>query len=190
MGVVVPVPWSLKISLLNTLKRLEIQTATADDASLIATISRETFYDSFADQNTAEDMQLFLNTQFASEKLMAEVLDPLHIYFIAFLDDQPVGYCKIKPGAHSQMDGSAEAIEICRFYARKNSIGKGIGKAMMQHALSYAASLGKKKVWLGVWEKNHRAIAFYQSFGFSKLGEHDFLLGTDLQRDWLMQKDV
>jgi len=172
------------------LKRLHIQTATADDASLIATISRETFYDSFADQNTVADMQLFLNTQFTSEKLMAEVLDTLNIFFITYLDDQPVGYCKMRPGAHVQMQTDKQAIEISRFYARKNSIGKGIGKAMMQHAITYASDQHYTKIWLGVWEKNERAIAFYQSFGFSKFGEHDFLLGTDLQRDWLIQKNV
>jgi diamine N-acetyltransferase len=172
------------------LKRLQIQTVTADDASLIASISRETFYDSFAEQNTVADMQLFLDTQFTTEKLIAEVLDPANIFFIAYVDDQPAGYCKMRPGAHIQMHTTEKVIEISRFYARKNSIGKGIGKAMMQHALKYAQQQLYKKIWLGVWEKNERAIAFYQSFRFSKFGEHDFLLGTDLQRDWLMMKDL
>lgn len=169
---------------------LYIQTATADDASLIATISRETFYDSFAEKNTVANMQLFLDTQFTEEKLMAEVLDPLNVFFIAFVDDVPLGYCKMSPGTHTQNPTTDPSIEICRFYARKNSIGKGIGKALMLHALSYAKDHDYKKVWLGVWEKNERAIAFYQFFGFSKFGEHDFLLGTDLQRDWLMEKLV
>ena len=172
------------------MKRLQIQTVTADDASLIASISRETFYDSFAEQNTVADMQLFLDTQFTTEKLIAEVIDPSNIFFIAYVDDQPAGYCKMRPGSHEQLHPSTDAIEICRFYARKNVIGKGVGKAMMQHALSYAKSENKKRVWLGVWEKNQRAIDFYRSFGFSKFGEHDFLLGTDLQRDWLMMKDL
>ena len=167
-----------------------IQTATADDASLIAIISRETFYDSFANQNTVADMQLFLDTQFTEEQLMAEVLDPLNIYFIAFVDNHPAGYFKMRPGAHIQIKTTDPSIEICRFYARKNNIGKGVGKALMQHALTYASNQDYKKVWLGVWEKNARAIAFYQAFGFSKFGEHDFLLGTDLQRDWLMEKVV
>lgn len=167
-----------------------IQTATADDASLIASISRETFYDSFAEQNTVADMQLFLDTQFTEEQLMAEVLDLRNIHFIAFVEDEPVGYCKMRPGAHHQIQTTDPAIEICRFYARKKSIGKGVGKALMLHALRYAKNVDYKKVWLGVWEKNERAIGFYQSFGFSKFGEHDFLLGTDLQRDWLMAKDL
>ncbi len=172
------------------MKRLQIQTATADDASLIASISRETFYDSFAEQNTVADMQLFLDTQFTTEKLIAEVLDTSNIFFMAYVDDQPAGYCKMRQGSHKQLHPSTDAIEICRFYARKNVIGKGVGKAMMQYALSYAKSKNKKRVWLGVWEKNQRAIDFYRSFGFSKFGEHDFLLGTDLQRDWLMMKDL
>lgn len=169
---------------------LHIQTATADDATLIAAISRETFYDSFAAQNKAADMQLFLDTQFTTEKLIAEVYDPLNTFFIVYVDQQPAGYCKMRPGVHAQMDKVIDSMEICRFYARKNWIGKGIGSNMMQHALTYATNLNKKKVWLGVWEKNQRAIDFYTAFGFSKFGEHDFLLGTDLQRDWLMEKEI
>lgn len=151
------------------MKRLEIQTATADDASLIASISRETFYDSFADQNTVADMQLFLDTQFTTEKLIAELLDRSNIFFIAFVDDQPAGYCKMRPGAHVQMQTVEQVIEISRFYARKNSIGKGIGKAMMQHAITYASDQHYTTIWLGVWEKNERAIAFYQYFWLFKI---------------------
>lgn len=188
MAVVGPVPWLLKIFLLNTLNNLYIQTATTDDAKLIADISRETFYDSFAEQNTVADMQLFLDTQFNAAQLMEEVHEPNNIFFLAFYEHQPAGYCKMRSGGHQQMNTSAGAIEICRFYARKHMIGKGVGKALMLHALHYAKSIGKKKVWLGVWEKNRRAIDFYKAFGFNKFGEHNFLLGTDLQKDWLMEK--
>ena len=85
MAVVGPVPWLLKIFLLNTLNNLYIQTATTDDAKLIADISRETFYDSFAEQNTVADMQLFLDTQFTAAQLMEEVHEPNNIFFLAFL---------------------------------------------------------------------------------------------------------
>lgn len=167
-----------------------IRKATVQDAALIAAISRETFYDSFAAQNTPEDMELFMAQQFSEQILMQELFDPAHIFFLAYIDEEIVGYTKLKPGAHHELDPTAAAIEMCRFYARKNSIGKGIGKAMMQYALQYAAATQYKIVWLGVWEHNTRAIDFYQRFGFEKFSAHDFILGKDVQKDWLMRKIV
>lgn len=167
---------------------MQIRQATAADAALIANISRETFYDSFADQNTEADMQLFLDEQFTSDMLMAEVNEPFQTFFIISVDGEVAGYAKLKDNTHPQLPDHTNAIEISRFYARKQMIGKGIGKAMMLYLIDHARSLKKNIIWLGVWEHNARAIAFYSAFGFTKFSEHDFLLGTDLQRDWLMYK--
>lgn len=169
---------------------MQIRQATAADAALITAISRETFYESFADQNTEEDMQLFLDEQFNTAMLMAEVEEPHHTFFIISVDDEVAGYAKLKDNTHPQLSDHSRAIEISRFYARKQMIGKGIGKAMMLHLIDHARSLNKNIIWLGVWEHNARAIAFYSTFGFTKFSEHDFLLGTDLQRDWLMYKTL
>lgn len=169
---------------------LQIRRATEQDAALIAEISRETFYDSFAAQNTVEDMERFMERQFTTELLMEEVTDDAHVFFLTFYEDIPAGYIKLKPGTHPEMTDRLAALEICRFYARKPFIGKGIGKAMMKYALQYAEDNAFHTVWLGVWEHNQRAIGFYQSFGFQKFSEHDFVLGNDVQRDWLMRKEV
>ncbi|TDO28083.1 GNAT family N-acetyltransferase [Sediminibacterium goheungense] len=172
------------------MSELQIRRATEEDAALIAAISRETFYDSFAAQNTAEDMTLFMERQFDTELLIQEVADEAHIFFLTFYGDTPAGYAKLKPGTHPELTDTAAALEICRFYARKPFIGKGIGKAMMQHAIQYAEANAYHTIWLGVWEHNQRAIDFYRLFGFQKFSEHDFVLGNDVQRDWLMRKEV
>jgi ribosomal protein S18 acetylase RimI-like enzyme len=80
------------------------------------------------------------------------------------------------------------AMEIARIYSMTNMIGKGVGKALMQASIDLAKEKGKEVIWLGVWEKNQRAIDFYIKWGFEKFDETDFLLGNDLQRDWLMRK--
>lgn len=170
------------------MSEINIRRATEKDASLIAEISRETFYDSFAEQNTPEDMALFMERQFNTSLLMEELFDDSNIFFLACCEDEPAGYIKLKPGAHADLENANQAIEICRFYARKQMIGKGIGKAMMLHAIQYAQTNNCKTIWLGVWEHNKRAINFYSSFGFLKFSEHDFILGTDVQRDWLMRR--
>ncbi len=165
---------------------VNIRRATMEDAALIADMSRETFYDSFAKQNTKADMDIFLAEQFSRDMLLKQVAEPSNIFFIAYENEQPAGYLFVKEGSHSQADFT-NPLEISRLYACKQFIGKGIGKKLMQTAIDYATASGNDAVWLGVWEHNLRAIQFYTSFGFEKFGEHDFLLGNDLQRDWLMR---
>lgn len=165
-----------------------IRQATEKDAALIASISRETFRDTFAEQNTPDNMEQFMEKQFSTAMLMEELFDPLNVFFLAFSDNEPVGYVKMKPGAHAELPDTVNAIEICRLYARKKMIGKGVGKSMMMHAVQYANDRMFKTIWLGVWEHNKRAIEFYRAFGFEKFSAHDFVLGTDVQRDWLMMK--
>lgn len=83
-----------------------------------------------------------------------------------------------------------ETIEIARIYATTNSIGKGVGKALMQESIKMATEKKKQVVWLGVWEKNQRAIEFYTRWGFEKFSTHIFMLGDDPQTDWLMKKEL
>ena len=69
-------------------------------------------------------------------------------------------------------------------------IGKGVGKKLMQTCHDIARQKGKKILWLGVWKENHRAIDFYKSWGFEIFGDQEFILGDDVQTDWLMKKDL
>lgn len=164
--------------------------ATKEDASLIADISRQTFYDTFAADNTEENMTKFLGEQFTKGRLMLEVGLPENIFMLAESDDKVAGYVKLREGKKRPEFGSDPAIEIARIYVAKDFLGKGVGKLLMQASLDIAKQKEKKIIWLGVWEKNSRAISFYTSWGFRKFGECDFLLGNDLQHDWLMKKEL
>lgn len=167
-----------------------IRNATAQDAALIASMSRETFYETFASQNTAEDMDKFMNEQFTHEKLAAEVAEPGNIFFLAVDGDTPIGYAKMREGEKCPEFGDRTSIEIARIYATTSSIGKGVGKALMQTCVDTAVAMGRDIIWLGVWEKNQRAIDFYSRWGFQQFGTHVFLLGNDPQTDWLMMKPL
>lgn len=172
------------------MSEIRIRLANETDAALIASLSRETFYDTFAEHNTPEDMELFMEQQFSTPELMKEVADSSNLFFLAFHEEEPTGYIKLKPGGHTDLSDTDKAIEISRLYARKSMIGKGVGKAMMMYAVQYASINHYKTIWLGVWEHNKRAIGFYHSFGFQKFSEHDFILGKDVQRDWLMRRET
>lgn len=165
--------------------KITVRHATAADAALIADLSRTTFYQAFAKDNTESDMALFMNEQFTKEALMQEVAEENGIFLLAYDGEEAVGYARIR--VENKLKQEA-AIEVARIYALDTAIGKGVGKALMETCLQIANEMQMKAVWLGVWEKNERAIAFYQKWGFEKFGEHKFLLGTDLQTDFLMKK--
>jgi ribosomal protein S18 acetylase RimI-like enzyme len=99
-----------------------------------------------------------------------------------------VGYARIRETPNPIFGESGPAIEIARIYAVQKSIGKGVGRALMQRCMELARQNNVTVIWLGVWEKNHKAIAFYTKWGFERFGEHVFMLGDDAQTDWLMKK--
>jgi ribosomal protein S18 acetylase RimI-like enzyme len=164
--------------------------ATKEDAVLVADISRQTFYDTFAADNTEEDMAKFLGEQFTRGRLMLEVGAPENVFLLVYDESTVAGYVKLREGKKLVALENKPAMEIARLYVVKEYIGKGVGKLLMQASLQYAKEQQKEVVWLGVWERNHRAIAFYTTWGFEKFDECDFLLGDDQQRDWLMKKHL
>ena len=157
---------------------------------LIADMSRQTFYETFVLDNTKENMDSFMNEVFTKEALMKEVGAAGNIFFLAYNDRVPVGYVRIRNGESLPELSGRQAIEIARIYAVQSSLGKGVGSALMQKSIEVAIKLKKDVIWLGVWEKNQRAISFYQKWGFEKFGTHVFMLGADAQTDWLMKKDL
>jgi diamine N-acetyltransferase len=158
------------------------------DAKLIADLSRKTFYDAFAKDNTVADMDQFMNEVFTRESLIKEVEEEDGIFLLAFINDEAVGYVRMREKNSENIMADVNAIEIARIYATQESVGKGVGKALMEHCIKIALEQKRDVIWLGVWEKNERAIAFYNKHGFEKFGEHVFLLGSDPQTDWLMKK--
>ncbi len=167
---------------------LTIRIATANDAELIADLSRKTFQETFGYLNSKEDMDKFMNEQFTRQRLIDEVYDPSYIFLVALDENVPVGYVCMRISSKRDELGNADALEIARIYVINRYIGTGIGKELMQRCILIAKEMKKEVVWLGVWEKNPKAIAFYEKWGFEKFAEHTFLLGNDPQNDWLMKK--
>jgi GNAT superfamily N-acetyltransferase len=168
-------------------KVIETRWAGPQDAELIAELSHRTFYDSFSGFNRAEDMEYFLQHQFPLEMLVAEVKAPGNFFLLAYLDGMPAGYARLFESEAPRALKGSRSIEIVRLYSEQFAIGRGVGPALMEGCICKAKELEKEWVWLGVWEKNDRAIAFYRKWGFEKFGEHVFILGHDPQTDWWMK---
>lgn len=169
---------------------LMLRTATTADAALIADVSRQTFYDTFAPHNTEADMKKFLDEQFTKGRLMLEVGAPDNEFFLAYAGEQVAGYLKLRDAKVPDALKGILSLEVARLYVLKEFLGKRVGAFLMDAAIETAVEKGKQVLWLGVWEANGRAIAFYERYGFKKFGEWDFLLGDDMQRDWLMKKEL
>jgi ribosomal protein S18 acetylase RimI-like enzyme len=167
-----------------------IRFASIEDAKTLALFGAKTFSDTFAIHNTETNMKLYIDKTFTTEQLRKEIEDPSSTFLIAQNDDSVVGYAKMRTGKIPDEIGTTNGIEIERIYAAQAYIGKKVGTSLMQACLDLATSRGYHTLWLGVWEHNPRAIAFYEKWGFKKFGAHPFLLGTDLQTDLLMKKQL
>ena len=163
---------------------------SAEDIKTLQAIAKQTFTETFGSQNTAEDLAKFLNEEYDFDKLKAEVENPESFYYFYYFEDELAGYLKLNVGAAQTESDYPEALEIQRIYVLQKYQGKRIGLAMMQQALVIAEELKKPQVWLGVWENNFKAQAFYQKSGFKKVGSHDFILGDDRQTDHILLKTL
>ena len=169
-----------------TLRRL-----TNKDLDILRDISIETFSDTFGAQNTAENMRDYLAAAYTPEKLAAELANPASMFYFVLVDEKIAGYLKLNvDDAQSEKMGE-DALEVERIYVRRSFQRQGLGRAFIGEAERLAKSLDKHQIWLGVWEHNPNAIAFYEKMGFTLTGEaHDFYMGTDQQTDVLMMKNL
>jgi ribosomal protein S18 acetylase RimI-like enzyme len=169
---------------------ITIKKCTADNLEELILLSKETFYQTFAAQNTVEDMETYLETAFSKDKLYRELCDHNTSFFFLYADESLAGYLKLNDYP-SQTDVNDEnSLEIERIYVLKDFQGLGLGRYLMEYSIKTAADNGKNYVWLGVWEKNEKALRFYKSNGFYRIGEHSFVIGNDVQTDYIMRKDL
>lgn len=150
-------------------------------------ISVHTFRSNYGHLNTPENLQQHIDQHLSKERLKTELEHPEMRFFFAWVDGKIVGYSKLNFGQGQTEDYGEDQLEIERIYVLEEYQGNGYGGALIQHAEQQAKALGKSIIWLGVWEKNPRAIAFYEHIGFRKIGKHTFQVGQDPQTDWVMR---
>jgi len=169
---------------------ITIRTARACDNDLLAGIGARTFREAFGPDNTPEDMAAYLDRSFGPEKQGAELAEPGTTFLIAEVEDEAVGYARLREGPARDCVDADRPIEIVRFYSIASWIGHGVGAALMSACLDQARKRGCDVIWLDVWERNARAIAFYRRWGFVEVGTQPFVLGSDVQRDLLLARAV
>ncbi|MCC6756692.1 MAG: GNAT family N-acetyltransferase [Arenimonas sp.] len=163
-----------------------IRPAVAADAKALAELQEATFRSTFGASNSAENMDMHCRLSYGEHIQRAELEDPaLHI-LVAEHDGRLVAFAQLRMGHAPGCITATHAGEIQRLYVADDWHGKGLAQALMDACTGELRRQNADAAWLGVWEHNPRAIAFYRKCGFTEVGEHVFVLGEDPQRDVLM----
>ena len=166
--------------------RLTIRPAVLADAATLTELGARTFRDTFAADNSAEDMEAFLAAHWRLELQIAELEDPRNLYLLAEVSRVPAGFALLCDGAREQGVQAERPLNLSRLYVDRPFLGAKVGAALMHRCLEEARARGHDVLWLGVWEHNTRALAFYARWGFTEVGEMIFPVGSDPQRDLVL----
>ena len=169
---------------------LTIRRGTLADAALLSEFGASTFSETFAADNSPEDLTAYLATSFNLSQQTAELEDPASTFLIAEVGGRAAGYAMLRESEPEDGVEGANPVELVRLYVSREWLGRGLGERLMRACIDEARQAGHETLWLGVWERNARAQAFYRKWNFRPVGEHVFRLGSDLQRDILMERPL
>ena len=175
-----------------------IRRATVDDAPQLSHLAAATFRDTFGPDNDPVDMDTYVAAAFSPAQQATEIANPASIVLLAERPDgadgagaaELVGYALMTRGPVPAAVTGALPLEVKRLYVARAWHGHGVAQTLMDATLAAARASGARTVWLGVWERNARAAAFYAKYGFTRVGEHTFVLGADHQTDWLFARPL
>ena len=162
----------------------QVRRATIDDASALAAFAARVFIETFGDENDPDDLSDHVESTYNVERQSAEIRDEnTATWLIEREDGTLLAYAQICRKRLPPCVQGKNPIEIYRFYVDHSAHGTGLARRLMSTAFAQAREWGGDVVWLGVWEHNPRAIAFYRKFGFIDVGSIDFFVGPDRQTD-------
>lgn len=156
------------------------------DAPALAEFAACAFADAFGADNRPEDLAAHLAGAYGSERQAREIADPGVVTLLAEVDGKLTGFAQVRRGKAPPCVATPAPVELQRFYVDRAWHGRGVARHLMDAVREAAAGLGGASVWLSVWERNPRAIAFYAKAGFRDVGTADFYVGSDRQTDRVM----
>lgn len=167
-----------------------LRVATVNDAEVLSKLASETFIDAWGEYNSEKDMQLFIDQHFSVDSLREQIKNDDCVFLIASSDPDDVGYLKLKKGNPQKQLIGENAGEVEKLYVHRKFQSQSAGTLLLQIAEAFALEKGFEVLWLSVWKPNLRAMSFYTRMGFEMCGEQNFILGNDVQEDYLMKKNL
>lgn len=169
---------------------LRIRRAAAEDAPLLAALAATTLRDAYSSSHTSEEVDTHIAANFTLPQVLAVIGDPAAATFLAFADAEPFGYATLRAGPVPACVFGPSPVELARIYLAKERLGKGAGSALLRACLDEARRRSHETLWLGVWEANARALAFYTKWGFRRVGTHAYVFGSTAYEDLVMARSV
>lgn len=169
---------------------MQIRTASLTDAPLLAELGARTFKGAFADQNSMQNMDAYLEDAFSVDQMKKELQDSDAQFLVAEDAGYSIGYLKLRAFRTYDCIPDPKPMELERIYVDQNWIGKGVGAALMKKAIAITKEMGYKTLWLGVWQENESSIRFYNKWGFEAVGVKEFVVGEDVQYDHIMLRAI
>lgn len=177
----------LNFGIKNSMENIEIIKVGLSHLEELQKIGKQTFFETFSSTNTEKDMQEYLEKNFHLDKLKKEVENPQSEFYFAKENQAVIGYLKVNFGQAQTEIKEENTLEIERIYVLNEFHGKKVGQKLYEKALAIAHERNAEYLWLGVWEKNAKAIRFYEKNGFVAFDKHIFVLGSDAQTDIMMK---
>jgi diamine N-acetyltransferase len=171
-------------------ERPDLRIASLGDGPMLAELGRRSFFEAFGEYNEPEDMKVYLDTAFDPAAIIEQLKNPACIFIVAEINNNPVGYAKLKLNSHMPQLENFKSIQLERIYALRDYIGKKIGKSLMEKCFSIARKESFNKIWLSVWQQNTRAIDFYKKWNFEIIGTKQFVIGNEVNDDFVMAADL
>ena len=160
------------------------------DVEVLAKIAKQTFRETFAHDNTEEQLQEYFEEAYSLRVLSTELENRESETYFIMHEEEIAGFLKVNWG-NAQTERELEnAFEIQRLYVLQTYQGFGLGKQLFEFALEHAEKNGFSWAWLGVWEHNTKAQVFYYRYGFEKFSQHRFMVGQKVDTDWLLKKKL
>lgn len=169
---------------------MQIRVALPADGEALAALAERCFRDTFGADNRPEDMDQHCADSYGPTLQSREIADPGLYTLVVEAEQRLIAFAQLRWAAPPACVRGRQPGEVLRFYVDRPAHGRGVAAELMDACLREFAARGSDVVWLGVWERNPRAIAFYRKFGFEPVGDQVFVVGSDPQRDLVLQRPL
>lgn len=175
---------------LKFMEGIAFQACTINDCNVLTQIGIRTFREAYEPVEDPVQFQIYIDEAYDEDKISLELQNPESGHFFLKKENEIAGYLKVNIGESQTEEMGEEYLEVQRIYLLKKFYRQGLGTVLIQKAIELAKQKGKTKIWLGVWEENHRALSFYRNMGFVKTGSHAFFVGNMEEIDFIMELEV
>ena len=167
---------------------LQIRPATTSDIPGLCALGARTFLDTYTPISDPAHVADYARIHFTPDRIAGWLAAPRSVTLLALLGDEPAGYAYVLQDGAPDCVADRDAVHLSRLYLLRGAQGRRHGSALLGAALASAARMGGDSVWLGVYDRNPRAITFYERHGFRTVGTHEFPFGGEIFHDPVMTR--